>query len=360
MESFLNVKKQFLCGTSVNDILWQDDCLHKLYSGNDSLDFQKLLLDNTVKNPLVIKFPLKLSYQLAFTKDLIKKLESKGLEVLDELYTTQCEFLSSPTSISEHHYRHFLLNYNSIECITLKESSRLISYGTTGLCSWQAALALADWCLQNNQILHNKRILELGSGVGLTGLTISLCCEPQKYWFSDCHPAVLGMLQSNISLNIETNKNNLTSKDLNEKIINDKDSILCACGNVAKEICGTCELIYKTIYKNTEIGVLDLPWEIIPACSIGRHLSPDVILAADIVFDASAFEALVMAFCYFLKRKHSCSVLLACTVRNEDTLDSFMKLLSSAGLKIHEEQLLPSKYILYSTIVPIRLYKITV
>lgn len=35
------------------------------------------------------------------------------------------------------HYRHFLMESGALNHITLKESTNLISNGSTGLCSWQ-------------------------------------------------------------------------------------------------------------------------------------------------------------------------------------------------------------------------------
>jgi len=54
----------------------QSTLLHQLYcsSSDSSLLIQKLLLENTVNLPLVKKFPLKLSYQLTFLKDIITQV----------------------------------------------------------------------------------------------------------------------------------------------------------------------------------------------------------------------------------------------------------------------------------------------
>lgn len=46
-----------------------------------------------------------------------------------------------------------------------------------------------------------RTVLELGSGVGLTGIAICRSCGPSRYVFSDCHPGVLQRLRDNVRLN---------------------------------------------------------------------------------------------------------------------------------------------------------------
>lgn len=46
-----------------------------------------------------------------------------------------------------------------------------------------------------------RTVLELGSGVGLTGVALCRSCSPSRYVFSDCHPSVLQRLRDNVRLN---------------------------------------------------------------------------------------------------------------------------------------------------------------
>ena len=45
-------------------------------------------------------------------------------------------------------------------------------------------------------------ILELGSGLGFTGIVISKICQPRRFTFSDCHEQVLQKLATNIVHNL--------------------------------------------------------------------------------------------------------------------------------------------------------------
>lgn len=55
-------------------------------------------------------------------------------------------------------------------------------------------------------------MLELGSGLGLTGISICKQCQPTQYHFTDCHPQVLFLLAKNIELNLADGKSFLTSQ----------------------------------------------------------------------------------------------------------------------------------------------------
>lgn len=46
-----------------------------------------------------------------------------------------------------------------------------------------------------------RTVLELGSGVGLTGVALCRSCSPSRYVFSDCHLSVLQRLRDNVRLN---------------------------------------------------------------------------------------------------------------------------------------------------------------
>uniref|UniRef100_H2QND1 FAM86 N-terminal domain-containing protein n=1 Tax=Pan troglodytes TaxID=9598 RepID=H2QND1_PANTR len=85
--------------------------------------------------------------------------------------------------------------------VTLSENMAIISHGTTGLVTWDAALYVAEWAIENPAAFTHRSVLELGSGTGLTDLAICKICHPRAYIFSDCHSPVLEQLQGNVLLN---------------------------------------------------------------------------------------------------------------------------------------------------------------
>uniref|UniRef100_A0A8C9M1T7 FAM86 N-terminal domain-containing protein n=1 Tax=Panthera tigris altaica TaxID=74533 RepID=A0A8C9M1T7_PANTA len=68
-------------------------------------------LSQTVKHPLCVKHPPSVKYARCFLSELIRK--------------------------------------PSGDSVTLSESTAIISHGTTGLVTWDAALYLAEWAMQN-------------------------------------------------------------------------------------------------------------------------------------------------------------------------------------------------------------------
>ncbi|XP_056662105.1 protein-lysine N-methyltransferase EEF2KMT-like isoform X3 [Monodelphis domestica] len=165
----------------------------------NSLDSELLLniLKKTVLHPLCVKHPPSMKYTRCFLSELIKKHEAAHTEPLDELYDALAEILSAEEST--HCHRSYLLP--SENSVSLSESTAIISQGTTGLVTWDAALYLAEWAIENPATFSNRTVLELGSGVGFTGLAICKMCSPKAYIFSDCHSQVLQQLKGNILLN---------------------------------------------------------------------------------------------------------------------------------------------------------------
>lgn len=86
-------------------------------------------------------------------------------------------------------------------------------------------------------------------------------------------------------------------------------------------------VLLHTVKDNTGVGVLNLPWESVNEIECCSTIVPDLILAADVVYDSSVFQPLCGAVKYFLDANAQCQVIFACTERNTDTLNEFITLL---------------------------------
>ncbi|CAG9765509.1 unnamed protein product [Ceutorhynchus assimilis] len=300
VEPLEKLSRQFLCGFPINEIAF---CELQALNYND----QESLLNATVNSQLVLKYPIKIDYQKVFLKHLMSKLESDGSDIHEDIFSAYVKLIATKSCETELFYKHYKTSKN---VISLMENVNLISEGTTGLRTWQASLALSEWCLENKASLLNKNILELGSGIGLTGLVILQQCQPGKFYFSDCHPAVLKTLKHNIQLN-NTNLNN-------------------------------CQ-------------VLNLAWQ-----NVNEHLYDldkiDYILAADVVYDTDLFQTLIEALRIVSEKCGVEDVVFACTERNQETLREFLQQIKKY-FKVMEEQCPRQNNFVWSTSTPVRIFR---
>ncbi|XP_058061663.1 protein-lysine N-methyltransferase EEF2KMT [Anopheles bellator] len=317
------VAKQFLCCTPVRAIQW-NELLKDL-----TWEAQARLLDATIDHPLVVRYPLNTAYQVAFLKRLIGDLTSMNVEHHDRMYERYCAMLSpSVTDLPLDDpsiglsYKHYELPQGQ-GVISLKESGAFVSDGTTGLCSWQAAKALCEHISNNRDDFHGRNILELGCGVGLVGIYLAKCYEPSIIVMSDCHASVLGTLRENVLLNFP----NAAHVDCDNPLV----SLLLDSGN-------------------TLMGVMELDWQCVSASNLAQLIEPDVIVAADIVYDHALFPALLSTLNYiFCLSNNRCKFVLACTERNQDTLNDFLQLLITGKFRINEETVSPSRHFHWDT-----------
>ncbi|XP_029912924.1 protein-lysine N-methyltransferase EEF2KMT [Myripristis murdjan] len=134
------------------------------------------ILKQTCLHPLCQKHPPSIKYRRLFVTELIRRHESAELEPLDELYEALGQVVGAKEGTNC--YKTYLLPCG--DAVSLSESVAVISEGTTGLVTWEAGLYLAEWAMDNQQAFTDRVVLELGSGVGLTGITVCRSCSPSR------------------------------------------------------------------------------------------------------------------------------------------------------------------------------------
>lgn len=228
----------------------------------------EVLLNEILLDPHLQAYPPAPEYQLKFWKWALQELEAligdevsahhlygvalrdwavgQDTEIDARIYDRLVELVQStpssqsltgtslPPSLS--YFTHYLgLSSgapNAIRRITLLESRTTIEQGTTGLKTWPAAHALAEWLekhpgrlqpfcspISNLTMLYHliervagKRILELGSGVGYLGLVAAAIQldspvegDPEpSVWLTDLNSVVLSRCQDNLDLPCST------------------------------------------------------------------------------------------------------------------------------------------------------------
>ncbi|XP_029945462.1 protein-lysine N-methyltransferase EEF2KMT isoform X2 [Salarias fasciatus] len=253
---------------------------------NKSSEIISEILKQTCLHPLCRSFPPSVRYRRLFLSELIR-LEAAGCDPLDELYDALGEVVGEAEG-SECYKSYFLPCGGAV---SLLEKVALISEGTTGLVTWEAALYLAEWALDHREFFSDRTVLELGSGVGLTGVAICRSCRPRRFVFSDCHAAVLQALRDNVRLN---------GLD----------------GRAAPAV-----------------SVRRLDWTTATEDEL-REVGADVVIAADVVYDPDVAHSLVELLRLVLTRSSPPpAVLVCCAVRNPQTYGGFRRQLESRGIQ---------------------------
>lgn len=323
------LRKCFLCCTPINTI-------NLLFSEQNidlvNVERQQEILKKTVKSKLITKYPIKQSYQRAFLKWLMNKTEEKDGIVDDSIFVAYCDLLHL-SSDEPSHYRHFIGDDEQFDRITVFESTNIVSEGTTGLCSWQGAIDLANWCIENKNELSGKVILELGCGVGFAGLCTIKKCSPKQYIFTDCHEKIFEMLLENIKLNLLSD----------EKIMQLKSD--------------SDRLKLEAKYDCTNIKVMELKWEDIDKYVNEEWVMPDIIMGSDILYDTDSFHALVLGLKMFLSRNNTYAI-IAATIRNMDTFSQFLYQLEFHNLSFEECSFSTSTVYMQFTSLPFKILKI--
>ncbi|KFO63338.1 Protein FAM86A, partial [Corvus brachyrhynchos] len=200
------------------------------------------------------------------------------------------------------------------DCVSLCESTALISGGTTGLVTWEAALHLGQWALENPGVFRDRTVLELGSGIGFTGIAICKTCQPRTFIFSDCHPRVLRQLEENIRLN---------------------GFIPEPAGTWSIQTESQGQEVEGENCQNPKVIVAELDWGSVTEKQL-LGLRADVVIAADVVYDPEMILVLIG-----MLQKLSTSradtkapeVFIAFTIRYPATYQLFQAELDKVGIR---------------------------
>ena len=254
--------------------------------------WQEKIWQHTVGSSTVEKFPVDKEYELRFCKKVIAFCEERGEEA-SELWYQRLADLFSDTS-TRPAYRTYILGKMHTK-VSIRESRMAISGGTTGLCSWPAGEALTSWIDAQGASWAGKRVLELGSGSGISGIFTAKRwgSHLQEIVLTDCHDEVLSNLRHNVEVNLGE--------------------------------------------EGAVVMVKELDWESVSESSLA--IKPDILLGADIVFDGRVIPSLVRTIHLLLSSTSCCKAHIACTVRNQETLDLFLSECKANELKVEEEPL---------------------
>lgn len=87
------------------------------------------------------------------------------------------------------------------DTIHLKEQTLFLADGSEGLHLWESSVCLSRYIKNHNELFKNKRIIELGTGCGLCGMSCLLFTQCEHMTFSDNQESILSNLKENIKMN---------------------------------------------------------------------------------------------------------------------------------------------------------------
>ncbi|XP_064628945.1 protein-lysine N-methyltransferase EEF2KMT-like [Lineus longissimus] len=286
-------------------------------------DNQRKLLQTTIHHPQCLKYPPSIRYRKMFLKLIIAKLEESEMDIADELYEAFTDVISIP---SEEQYCYKTYTLPSGDMVTLEESVSLVSQGTTGLQTWQAAMHLAEFLLENGKLIYNRSVIELGCGLGFTGIIACRSLQPTSYVFTDCHQEVLKRLKKNLQIN-ELFCDDELSKEKEERNICDH------CDSLEVNNLRTDKKCVAQCHGANVADVVQLDWNDLCEDVLKDRLRCDVVLAADVIYDPSIIANLLNILSILLS--DGAVAYLASTIRNVGTYDAFLSAMDAANLN-HE------------------------
>lgn len=269
-----------------------------------------------------------------------------GQEISDNLMSLLSSLLSSnlpPESISAQQKAFVTYTYSTRPTdgpassnelpVTLLESRAVISSsGTTGLRTWEAALHLGNFLISEsgNEIIRGKNVLELGAGTGLLSILCAKYLEAGRVIATDGDEAVVDAIKTNIFIN---------ELDIPEGS-STRGSIESAALKWGWPLQATA------FEEDYGVGALD------------------VVLGADVTYDNSGIPLLVSTLRELFDLKSSVQVVIAASIRNEKTFETFVNACSRNRFSTEDinfptipEDLQAGPF--YPTTTPIRILRIT-
>ncbi|CAF0766654.1 unnamed protein product [Didymodactylos carnosus] len=271
-----------------------DDMLEKWREQfiNNDTEFQKFLLEQTFSNPIFEHCCLRIIYQKSFAKTFLKWAEKCNMEIDDQWFEIISKLMANDCEQDWNHT-------DNNQTVIIRQTTALLSQGNTGLSIWPSAIYLANYLMKNGYLLRNKQILELGSGVGILGLSLlKYIIDIRTFVFSDYSDHVLNLLRQNLSINFPQ-----------------------------LDCCANNEWTIRSENDHTKVQIEELDWNQYDKLTTDLY---DLIIASDVIYDPSIIESLIKTLKKLLINNSSCIVFMANVIRNESTYALFRQKLEES------------------------------
>lgn len=229
------------------------------------------------------------------------EIEAVGAEPHDELVAELVEFVVDARLVDTtlrpddlHHVSYTVVPLSQGTKTDASPSPRIVTcrvasvINEVGLKIWEAGWYLTEYIVTHPSVFANQTVLELGAGVGFTGLALAAAAAPKRVILSDYSAMVMQNLRYNAEVNAPTFR--------------------------------------------CPVDVVTLDWETWDPSVDATDLRPDILLAGDCVYDVAIFPALVRVLQVFLDAGAGSGespapprrAIFAATIRNQLTFQAFL------------------------------------
>ncbi|OJJ96143.1 hypothetical protein ASPACDRAFT_46906 [Aspergillus aculeatus ATCC 16872] len=236
--------------------------------------------------------------------------------------------------------------------ITSESRGLILSAGTTGFRTWEAALHLGTYLATNPSAAHawiaGKRVIELGAGTGFLGLFCAQHLQPRSVVVTDREIALIEQIQDCAG------RNKLLSDGDGHN--NDTPGKRFAAGiwewGTPLDIPGLGN------GSGGSSGVGD------GALGEAKDLKFDVALGADLIYDVDLVPLLVATIQDLFTNYGLQQFIISATLRNEDTFRTFLRACEAQDFTVEQIPFTSppeaeQKGFYHSTAIPIHIYRIT-
>ena len=264
-------------------------------------EVQDLFVRDVLQNPSSQRYPPTLKYLWLLCKLYVKEVERQYMAVSDALIEacldacpkeaggSDADKLLGSARGLEYSYKVYDIEGAVFGIKVWPEFSQV------GLALWPAGFAIADWVLQHRDALKGSSIVELGSGVGLTGIVAAeVCSDTRRIVMTDYLPTVNANARENIA------------------------------GAGFADRVSVDELDWVAVQNREE-----------KALSLIKDYDTTCLLAADVVYDISVVPALSDTLRAFMEHSPNLQhIVFAVTKRNEATFQYLLEQLLRNGLHL--------------------------
>jgi predicted nicotinamide N-methyase len=269
------------------------------------VDVQERVYNEVISHPLCKDFPPSRSYTAKFIKMYLDQVDAQRKELYEDLFSLYMELTKEPEAPNQACHRAYYVNntWDPNKDPKIGVTIRLTqNWNSVGMTTWPAGFYLAEVIAANKNLFDGKVVLELGAGVGITGILLKWMTQTRSTILTDYTREILNNMYYNMQIN------EIEATELSQAKPED--------------------------FNNGKLFVDEFDWSTFEMTKL--PVSVDVIIAADVVYDEDLTVSLVATLNKLLRSKDNNGktpfALIAQTPRRPQSKEHFIKSLEELQL----------------------------